>query len=465
MKIVETIENKEAEIGVLGCCLLEPHIRVFEVHDALGSDAIDLFTGEHFRAIWQALLQVLEQGTTIDDLQVTMVLKERTDVNVPENGWILMIHHLQEQVPSAANLSYYLEAAQNAQLARKAGALFTKFYEKLGEGGNSREILQQAEAELMAINSDPVGRELHKLGDLIPPILTQIEEYKRGGAQLTGLSTGFDYFDKMLGGMRGGEMLVVCGRPGEGKTAFGMNIAAQVALRDTPVLIFSLEMSALELARRVVFAEADADMQMWRTGFADASMIPDLTETINELSDIPMYIDERPALTMNQVRSKARQAKLLHNIELIVVDYLQLAKGEEGRHASYSREQEVASVSRGIKQMAKELDVPVIACAQLNRNAAQSKNQKPTLADLRESGQIEQDADMVAALWPVPITEENSQEQVGWSKHTTRTDLLVLKQRSGPTGHAEFVFKKSSVRFFPYEKSAEELAREEGLTR
>jgi len=465
MKIVETIENKEAEIGVLGCCLLEPHIRVFEVHDALGSDAIDLFTSEHFRAIWQALLQILEQGTTIDDLQVTMVLKERTDVNVPENGWILMIHHLQEQVPSAANLSYYLEAAQNAQLARKAGALFTKFYEKLGEGGDTKKLLQEAEAELMAINSDPVGRELHKLGDLLPTIQTQIEEYKRGSAQLTGLSTGYEYFDKMIGGMRGGEMLVFCGRPGEGKTAIGMNIAAFSALSGSPVLVFSLEMSALELARRVLFAEADADMQMWRTGYAEELEIPDLSAEINELKGVPMFIDERPALTMNQVRSKARQAKLMHGIKLIVVDYLQLAKGEEGRHGNYSREQEVASVSRGIKQMAKELDVPVIACAQLNRNAAQSKNQKPTLADLRESGQIEQDADMVAALWPVPVTEENAQEQISWSKHSTRTDLLVLKQRSGPTGHAEFVFKKSSVRFFEYKKSAEELASEEGLTR
>ena len=464
MKIIETTTNMEAERGVLGCCLLDPQIRVFEVHDAHGNDAVNLFNDEYHRSIWLALLEILDGGTTIDILQVSMVLKKYDEKKAPPQGWIAFMTELQDTVPSSENLSYYLKEASNVYLARKAGAFFNKFYKKLGEEtGNIQKLMEQAEGELMALNSDPVGRELQQLSDLLPVVQDQIEHYKRGGAQLTGLSTGFDYLDKQLGGMRGGEMLVVCGRPGEGKTAFGMNIAANVALNGTPVLVFSLEMSALELARRVLFAEADADMQMWRTGFAQESEIPDLTNDINTLMDVPMFIDERPALTMNQVRSKARQAKLMHNIGLVVVDYLQLAKGEEGRNAQYSREQEVASVSRGIKQMAKELDVPVIACAQLNRNAAQSKTQKPTLADLRESGQIEQDADMVAALWPVPETAESAEEQKHWSQYTTRTDFLILKQRSGPVGHCKFIFKKSSVSFQPYHQSEEQEAREEGI--
>jgi len=452
--INETKTNMEAERGVLGCCLLDPHLRVFEVYDALGNDAVEIFTNPNHRAIWLALLEVLDGGTTIDILQVSMVLKKNHEKEGPDQGWVALMTELQDAVPSSHNLQFYLDAANDTYLARKAGTLITKYYEKIGsESGETKKILEQFEGELMAINSDPVGRELKKLSDLLPIVQQQMEDYKRGKAQLTGLSTGFGYLDKLIGGMRGGEMLVICGRPGEGKTAFGMNICANVAVKDDSVLIFSLEMSALELARRVLFAEADADMQMWRTGYTSQEDLPDLSDTINDLKNWGMHIDERPALTMNQVRSKARQAKLMHGIKLIMVDYLQLAKGEEGRNSQYSREQEVASVSRGIKQMAKELDVPVIACAQLNRNAAQSRNQRPTLADLRESGQIEQDADMVAALWPVPETEESNESQKHWSKHESRTDLLILKQRSGPTGHAEFTFKKSSIRFFEYQST------------
>lgn len=482
MKILETTTNMEAERGVLGCCLLKPQIRVFEVFDAFASNAVELFTHPHHRKVWMALLEVIDGGTAVDLLQVSMVLKKRTDETetTPEEGWVPFMMSLEDIVPSDENLPFYMDAAESAYMARKAGALFTKYIEKIAaETDNVKKLLGQFEAELMDINHVSQQKELYKLSELLPVIQEQLENYKRGGAQMTGISTGYGYLDKLCCGMRGGEMIVVCGRPGEGKTAFGMNVAANVALgRATgsngnlvqvdplPVLIFSMEMSALELARRVVFAEAEQDMQQWRTGFSDGEALPDISDTLQIMEGVPMYIDQRPALSIDEVRRRARQAKLsIGSIGLIVVDYLQLAKGEEGKNRQYSREQEVASVSRGIKQMAKELDVPVIACAQLNRNTAQSKMQKPSLADLRESGQIEQDADMVCALYPLPETEETAQQQRHWSKYETRVDLLVLKQRGGPQGHAEFRFKKDCVRFYEHYRSDEEIAIEEGIAK
>lgn len=457
MKTVETMNDPEAERGVLGCCLNDPMKRVFEVYNRCGNAAVELFHDLRHRAIWGALLDSMQGVPSPDILSLAQSLRGAGELD--NIGGVAYLTELQDAMPSAENLPYYLDAARDVALRRKAGAFFKKAYDALAEGDRAKEQLEQAAGGLMGLTADPGAQEVRRLGELFPAILEEIENYKRGGAQLSGLSTGFGYLDKITGGMRGGEMTIIAGRPGGGKTAFAMNVAVNVALTGSPVLVFSMEMSAVELAKRVIGAHGRVDMQRFRTGFAEGTAFPDLSASIHDLEHLPLYVDERPALTMNQVLAKAKEEQLLHGIGLVVVDYLQLARSDEVRN--YSREQEVAAISRGLRRLAKELNVPVLACAQLNRNAAQSRAQKPSLVDLRESGQIEQDADFVGALWEVPEEKEAAGD---WSRHEVRTDLLVLKQRSGSTAnHAEYIFKKDYVRFFEYKASDMEEAKSLGL--
>jgi len=256
-----------------------------------------------------------------------------------------------------------------------------------------------------------------------------------------------------MGGLVPGEMIVIAGRPGGGKTALGLNIAARVATGDNgneepvPVMFFSMEMTVRQLAARVLFSEAKANMVQFRTGYLDKMDVPKLLAAEAALKSIPMYIDDRPGLTIGQIAAKARQAKLIHNIGLIVVDYLQLAR-LDSKAKFQQRHEVVGEVSQGLQALAKNLDVPVIALAQLNRNAAKGKYDPPNLADLRESGQIEQDADFVGLLHEViPRTEEDEKLTAGDDEYTKHTKLIIAKQRSGPGGEVHFKFKKGYVRF------------------
>jgi replicative DNA helicase len=481
-KYLETVADLESEKGILGCCLTEGKL-CFDIFGKCGNEAMELFTLDTNRAIWKALLEEVTNGKQPDLLQLTSVLKK--EEFAPQKGWILELTDLQDSVPSALNLPYYLETAMQYALKRKAGRFLTRTYEKLLEKkGDPSKTLQEAEGELMGINNfnDDEG-----YGDLVKDGIAdtyrRIDETKRGVAQCSGIPTGYKFLDNKIGGLHPTEVYVIAGRPGGGKTALGLNIAANVGMgRDKdghstekrrPVAFFSMEMSLRELSDRLVFSEARANMVQWRTGFIPDSDYPKLFKAKEMLDQLNIKIDYRPNLTVDQIAHRARQFQLLYGIELIVIDYLQLARSKEKKKFVESRQDEVAAVSRDIKAIAKNLNVPIIALAQLNRNSARSKYEEPGLADLRESGQIEQDADFVGLLHEViPRSEDDTiefQNKLSASNvndfddfHSKHTQLIVAKQRHGSTGNLEYIFHKGLQRFdtFDYQNHDKKQERQ-----
>tara|TARA_R100000234_G_scaffold5502_1_gene3925 strand:+ start:2321 stop:3829 length:1509 start_codon:yes stop_codon:yes gene_type:complete len=474
---LETYSNEESEKGVLGCCLIDPQTCVFKIFDQLGADAVDLFYSVHYRQIWIGLLDLVTDGGKPDILQLVMKLKQHDEE--PADGWMLTITTLQDSVPSALNLDYYLDQARDALLKRKSGTLLTKAYADLvevKEGVKSK--LLELEGSLMNINQDQIGENLHHMPDQFSRTIEQLDNYKRGGPQLEGLETGYKFLDNKMGGLVKKELIIIAGRPGGGKTALGMNIVLNQVLnneesdrisnaqgerilnsksvRDDPkkCLVFSMEMTVKELASRVLFSHSGANMVQLRTGCVSDRDYARIVQSEEQLKKIPIWVDDRPQLTIAQITSKARQVQLMHGVDLILVDYLQLATS--GRNTRYfDRQQEVAEVSKGLKALAKNLDVPVLALAQLNRNAAKSKHEPPSLSDLRESGQIEQDADFVGLLHEViPRDEEEEKLMEGEDIFTKHCKLIIAKQRSGPTDDVSFKFHKSCVRFetFDYQE-------------
>lgn len=448
--ILETVVDEEAERGILGCCLLDCIKKVSEIFDELGPEAVEVFCHPNHRAVWMALVNVISDGKEPDLLKLSMLLKKGEYGDAPPEGWITLLTSLQDGVPSAENMAFYFASARDAMLRRKAGRFLTELYEKLGaQSGKTKRLLEEAEGQLMAINAETASK-LIQLPTEFEPTLNLVNAYSRGETQMLGLETGYKFLDRKMGGLVGGDLIVIGGRPGSGKTVIGMNIAVNQVVRNppTPVLVFSMEMSARELGSRVLFSQTESNMVKFRTGYVDDADIPNLLAKAKELGDIPLWVDERPGLGIEQVRSKARQVKLLHGIELIVVDYLQLSSGLDKKRY-FSRQDEVADISKGLKAMAKELDVPVIALAQLNRNSAKSKYDAPNLADLRESGQIEQDADFVGLLHEIVSKEKDPNPPLKGSMdyYTKKTDLIIAKQRSGPTGVVHFNFEKWCATF------------------
>jgi replicative DNA helicase len=448
--ILETVVDEEAERGLLGCCLLDCVTKVSEIFDELGPEAVEVFSHPHHRAVWMALVDVISDGKEPDLLKLSMLLKKGEYGDTPPEGWIGLLTVLQDSVPSAENMPYYFTAARDAMLRRKAGRFLTELYEKLGsQSGKTKRLLEEAEGQLMAINAETSSK-LIRLPTEFEPTLNLVNAYSRGETQLLGLPTGYKFLDRKMGGLVGGDLIVIGGRPGSGKTVIGMNIAVNQVIRNppSPVMVFSMEMSARELGSRVLFSQTKSNMVKFRTGYVDDKDIPNLLAKAKELEGIPLWVDERPGLGIEQVRSKARQVKLLHGIELIVVDYLQLSTGLDKKRY-FSRQDEVADISKGLKAMAKELDVPVLALAQLNRNSAKSKYDAPNLADLRESGQIEQDADFVGLLHEIVSKEKDPNPPRPGSKeyYTKKTDLIIAKQRSGPTGVVHFDFERWCATF------------------
>ena len=452
MKIIlETISDLDSERGVLGCCLVDSK-KVHDVFDACGSGVMELFTHEHLRAVWKALLDVVSDGENPDLLQLSILLKKEGEP--PSEGWVMLLTSLQDAVPSAENLSFYLESAKDAALKRKAGKFLTDTYQKLVESkGSAKRLLEEAEARMMSLNTEMSGAETKHLPQGIKVSAERIDTYQRGVAQMFGISSGYDFFDIKTGGLVPGEMIVIAGRPGGGKTALGLNMAINVAMghcKDRikrPVLFFSMEMSFLELCDRVLFSEAKANMVEFRSGCVQVEDYPKLSNAAKLLDDVPVWVDDRRGLSLSQICHKARQMKLMHKIELVVIDYLQLAHSDSDSKFE-SRQEEIAKVSTGIRNLAGHLNVPVIALAQLNRNAAKSKYEPPNLADLRESGQIEQDADFVGLLHEViPRTEEEEKLTAGDDEYTKFTKLIIAKQRNGPPGEVHFKFHKEYVTF------------------
>jgi replicative DNA helicase len=437
-------QSPEAELGVLCSYLLSPR----EVGSLCAEKRV---TPRHFHVPAHAILfEILESmwsnNQPIDFVTLTQNLRDKSQLD--QTGGPAFITHLFTYLPTAANVSYYLDSLVEKFTLREMIKVCTEYAARgYEEQGNSQTLLDEVEGRIFEIAK---GRFQENTFELRREVLGAVEAIammvnNKGG--ISGLKTGFDTFDKMTNGLHGAEMIVIAARPSMGKTAFAMNIAEHVAVQlKKPVAVFSLEMSSQQLVQRLLCAHARVNMSRIRDGFITEMEMSALTAAATRLIDSKIFIDDTAGLSILELRAKARRMKSQHDISAIFIDYLQLLRSTS-RRAQDNRQLEIAEISSGIKALAKELNIPIVVLAQLNRNpesrAGESKG-RPRLSDLRESGSIEQDADLVGLL----VREEYYAESDDARKETEgKATLIIAKQRNGPVGDVPLTFLKEFTRF------------------
>jgi replicative DNA helicase len=435
--------SPEAEQGVLGCVLLSPNDCMGDCIGKFKAGA-EVFYDLRHQTIYGALSEMYDAREAIDLITLQQRLKDR---NLLEQvGGIAYLAALPDTVPSSANLSYYADIVQEKFLLRKMIHTCTDVVGRVYDfEGEADTLMDEVERDILQINEARVQSKTILIKDLVHNAITTVENFHQRQGMLTGVGTGFSDFDKMTSGLHAGEMIVIAGRPSTGKTSLAMNIAEHVALEEKlPVGVFSLEMTADSLVLRMLCSRARVNLRSMREGFLSERDFPKLTGAAGKLSSAPLFIDDTPALSILQLRAKARRMKQQYDIKLFVIDYLQLLHST-ARRAQDNRQQEIADISSGVKSLAKELAVPVIVLSQLNRELEREKNRKPRLSDLRESGAIEQDADVVGLLYKPSSDDEES--VAGEEQEAQAVNLLIAKQRNGPTGDVNLTFLKQYTRF------------------
>jgi replicative DNA helicase len=434
--------SEDGEKGVLCSLLLSPR----EVADicvlSLNPDAF--YIPAH-RTIYSLVLEFGDKSKPIDFVSLKQALKDRNQLE--EIGGPEYLSALYSFVPTAANADYYIEIVREKYILRRLIIACNKLSNQCYDSQEDIEpLLDDAEKEIFAITGDHVNTEIVATKDLVMAAIEQIEKLYENRGSVTGIPTGFVELDRMTSGLHPAEMVVIAARPSMGKTALAMNIAEHVAMNvGKPVAVFSLEMSSQQLVQRLLCSRAKVDLQRVRNGFLSERDFPSLTAAAAKLAAAKMFIDDTPGLSIMELRAKARRMKSQYDVRLIVIDYLQLLRSTS-RRAQDNRQLEISEISGGIKALAKELDLPIIVVAQLNRqpDTRAKEGGRPRLSDLRESGSIEQDADVVGLLVRPEYYETDDdakQEKAG------EAELIVAKQRNGPTGDVPLIFLKEYTRF------------------
>jgi replicative DNA helicase len=427
----------EAEAAVLGAILLDNTAldRVAEVVTA------EDFYREAHRKIFRAATELSQRSEPIDLLTLTEALKTRGEL--PEIGGAGYVSELTDRALSAANIQYHARIVREKAILR---GLISTAAEIVARGYEAREdvtrFVDEAEQAIYQIAEKKTRASFTRVGDMITETFRQIEQLYERKEMVTGVPTGFTDIDRMTAGLQPSDLIIVAGRPSMGKTSFCLNIAEHVAIeKGIGVAVFSLEMSKEQLVLRMLCSQARVDLSKVRTGFLAQKDFPRLAEAAGRIHDAPIYVDDTPALSALEVRAKSRRLKRTKeaNLGLIIVDYLQLMRGSSGRDDS--REQEISQISGSLKALAKELRVPVIALSQLNRQVESRQPPKPRMADLRESGAIEQDADVIAFIYRDEVYNPQSAESKG------KAEIIIAKQRNGPIGDVELTFLHEYTRF------------------
>jgi replicative DNA helicase len=437
--------SNEAEMGVIGCCLLDPNQCLGECIEKLKDDGRLAFYDLRHQTIYETLTEMFNARRPIDLITVQQNLKDRQLLE--QVGGIAYLSQLQDAVPSAANLSYYLDIVREKFLLRKliqtCSGVVGRIYDFEGD---VEQLLDEVEKDILHVNESREQNEVKDVKKLVNEALVTIEHFFNRKGELSGIATGFPDLDKMTDGLHGGEMIIVAARPSMGKTSLAMNIAEHVALElKLPVGVFSLEMSAASLILRMLCSLARVNMRSIRDGFMSEADFPKLMTASGRLAGAKLLIDDTAGLSILQLRARARRMHQQHGIKLFVIDYLQLLNST-ARRAQENRQQEIADISSGIKALAKELNVPVIVLSQLNRELEKDKSRKPRLSDLRESGSIEQDADLVGLLYK-PNAGDDEDGAPAEESDGVAVNFLIAKQRNGPTGDVNLTFLKPYTRF------------------
>jgi replicative DNA helicase len=444
--------SMEMEQGVLGCVLLSPNDCMGECIEKLKDNGKEAFYDLRHQTIYETLTVMFDTREAIDLITLQQRLKDKGLLE--QIGGIPYLSQLQDSVPSAANLSYYLESVREKFLLRKMISVCSEVVGRVYDyEGEVDMLLDEVERDVLRISESRVQGGALTTKDLVGKAIGTIENFFNRKGTLTGAGTGFPDLDRMTDGLHPAEMVVIAARPSMGKTSLAMNIVEHVALEEKlPVGVFSLEMSAESLVLRMMCSIARVNLRSIRDGFMSEADFPKLTSAAGKLANSKLFIDDTAGLSILQLRARARRLSQQHGIKLFVIDYLQLLHST-GRRSADNRQQEIADISSGIKALAKELKVPVIVLSQLNRELEKDKSRKPRLSDLRESGAIEQDADLVGLLYKPNAGDDEDAVEEG---DGVPVNLLIAKQRNGPTGDVNLTFLKPYTRFESAAKVSDE---------
>lgn len=426
-------QNREAEMSVLGAMLFEEAalVRAFEVLRP------ENFYDMNHRKIFQAMLKLFEKNRPVD--LVTVAEELSSSKQLEDIGGASYLTQLTTIVPTSAHLDHYASIVKDKSVLRYLIQNATHIVQECFESEHDvRRVLDHAERMIFEISQHRVEGKILSFKDIIHDSMETIDQLYQRKEHVTGVGTGFHQFDTQTAGLQPSDLVIVAGRPSMGKSAFAMAICENAAVNlKKPVAVFSLEMSKEQLVQRMLCSHARVDAQKVRTGYLSHQDWPKLTSAAGKLSEAPIFIDDTPGQSVLEVRAKARRLKMQHDIQLVIIDYLQLMQGM-GR--SESRQQEISEISRSLKALGRELKVPVIAVSQLSRAVENRTGNKPQLSDLRESGAIEQDADVVVFLFREEYynpTDENR----------NKAEAIIAKQRNGPVGSVDLVFLKEYTRF------------------
>ena len=439
--------DSEAEKAVLGAIFIDPEA----IADASAVVSPDDFYERANRLIFQAMLELSDRGDAIDPLTLQDELTKNNQLD--DIGGISYVSQLALSTPTAEHVTYYAKVVHRKSLLRRLISASQKIITNAIDGSDDvTDILDDAESEIMNVSSENNTGGFRIIKDIVNSTVEDINNIPDDGNMVTGLPTGFQELDKMTTGFHDDELIIIAARPGVGKTSFALNVAQFVGLHtDKTVAMFSLEMSGEQLVQRMLASEGLINSQHLRTGQLDEQEWKKLIVASGSLANTSIYIDDTPGIKMSEIRAKSRRlAKEKGNLGLIVIDYLQLIEGPR----SESRQQEVSAISRQLKKLAKELHVPVIALSQLSRSVEQRQDKRPVLSDIRESGSIEQDADIVSFLYRDDYYRDEDEDgddsengEVGAEADNGEVEVIIEKNRSGSRGTVKLMFSKPYNRF------------------
>jgi replicative DNA helicase len=428
-------QSIEAEESILSTILLD-NSTLLDVLEILSSD--DFYRTAH-QKIFAAVEALFKKSEPVDLITLANALRDNGVLE--EIGGAAYLARLVDTVPSAVNVTHYARIVRDKSALRrlisKAAEITQHCYE---EAGDFDHVLDFAEGAVFEISENKHRTAFHPLSKIIEANIDALEERQGNRALVTGIPTGFTRLDNLTSGLQNADLVILAARPSMGKTALALNLARNAALDgNVPVAVFSLEMSKEQLSMRMLCAEARVDASRLRSGFLNPEDWSRITEAAGVLSEAPIFIDDAPDISATSIRTKSRRLKMDKHLGLIIVDYLQLMRGQPG---SERRDLEISEISRSLKLLAKELNVPVLALSQLNRKLEERSDKRPQLSDLRESGALEQDADVVAFIYRDEVYNKDEN-----NPHRGTAEIIVAKQRNGPTGIVPLTFLGSYTRF------------------
>ena len=425
--------NMEAEKAVLGSILINP-VSMNRVVDILGPD---FFYAPSNRLIYEAMFNLYNQNKPLDAISISDYFLSKNQMQ--DIGGSEYLSDLMSDTILSSNIEYYANIIKENALKRKLITAGSSIIEETFRNPEAQESLEFAEKMIFDISQQKTSQDIEPLTNVLLETVEKIEYRCNNKGSYTGVPSGYHDLDNMTAGFQNSDFIILAARPSMGKTAFALNIAQNIAIRQNiPVIIFSLEMSKVQLAQRVVCAEAEIDAQRVRMGDLQINEWEKMGAKLNDLHAAPLYIDDTAGMSVSDIRAKCRRFKMKNpNLGLILIDYLQLIEDR----SSNDRNQQISTISRGLKGLARELDVPIIALSQLSRKVEDRTDKRPMLSDLRESGAIEQDADVVMFIFREEYYDKENPEL------KNKAQIIIAKQRNGPTGSFELIFQGSTTKF------------------